>query len=59
MPVVQREVSAARAALAAFLGALIEVRLVGNPGPRKTADEITALVAELFGTAPTGGPLPW
>jgi hypothetical protein len=59
MPVVQREVSAARAALAAFLGALIEVRLVGNPGPRKAAEEITALVAELFGTAPTGRPLRW
>jgi hypothetical protein len=59
MPAVQREVSAARAALAAFLGALIEIRLVGNPGPRKAAEEITALVAELFGTAPTGRPLPW
>jgi hypothetical protein len=59
MPAVVREASAARAALAGFVGSLVDVRLVGNPGPRRAAEEITALVAELFATVPTGRPLPW
>jgi hypothetical protein len=48
MPTVMREVSAARAALVTFVGTLVDVRLMGNPGPRRAAEEITALIAELF-----------
>jgi hypothetical protein len=59
MPTVVREVSASRGAVAGFVGTLVDVRLVGNPGPRKAAEEIAALVAELFGRVPTGRPLPW
>jgi hypothetical protein len=59
MPTVMREVSATRGTVAEFVGTLVDVRLVGNPGPRKAAEEIAALVAELFGTVPTGRPLSW
>ncbi|UKD58605.1 hypothetical protein L3Q65_18380 [Amycolatopsis sp. FU40] len=42
-----------RKAMSAFLAALSEVRLVGNPGPRAAAERITAVMGELFGVLPT------
>jgi hypothetical protein len=63
MPTVVREVSASRGAVAGFVGTLVDVRLVGNPGPRKAAEEIAALVAELFGRCQLvdrcRGSVPW
>jgi hypothetical protein len=59
LPTVMREVGATRAAVAEFVGTLVDVRLVGNPGPRRAAENIAALVAELFGTVPTGRPFSW
>jgi hypothetical protein len=45
MPVLLGALDPFRAAIAAFLGALMEIRQVGNPGPRKAAEQITALLA--------------
>jgi hypothetical protein len=59
MPTVMREIGATRGAVAEFVGTLAHVRLVGNPGPRRAAEDIAALVAELFGSVPTGRPLSW
>jgi hypothetical protein len=47
-PALLRELSSTRATLTEFLGALAEIRLVGSPSPRKAAEEITAMVAELY-----------
>ncbi|NKQ54977.1 hypothetical protein HFP15_19010 [Amycolatopsis sp. K13G38] len=43
----------ARKAMSAFLAALSEIRLVGNPEPRAAAEEITAALGELFELLPT------
>jgi hypothetical protein len=55
-PAALREVSQGRSSLGDFLGAHAEVRLLGNPEPRRLAEEITALVTELFATMPIGRP---
>ncbi|WP_152546961.1 hypothetical protein [Amycolatopsis orientalis] len=47
------QVADARAAMSAYLAALSEVRLVGNPEPRAAAEEITAVLGELFDVLPT------
>lgn len=49
------DLGAARAANSAFLGACSAIRLVGNPEPRAAAEQITAIVSELFDTMPTTG----
>lgn len=59
MPTVMREIVATRDAVAEFVGTFVDVRLVGNPGPRRAAEDIAVLVAELFGTVPTGRPFSW
>jgi hypothetical protein len=43
---VMPDLSAFRPSLSALLGALSEIRLVGNPEPRKLAEEITTLLNE-------------
>lgn len=53
-PTLVRELNGARASAANLLGALSEVRMVGNPLPRKVAEEITALIGYLYETVPTG-----
>ncbi len=42
------DLSASRSAISALLAALSEIRLIGNPEPRKLAEEITTLLAELM-----------
>ncbi|MGK5520841.1 hypothetical protein ACSNN9_15980 [Micromonospora sp. URMC 107] len=58
-PTLVRELNGARACAASLLGALGEVRIVGNPMPRKVAEEITALIGYLYETVPTGRPAPY
>jgi hypothetical protein len=48
-----------REAMATFLGALLELRQVGNPEPRKAAEQITALLGELCGRIPSSQPSWW
>ncbi|QKV74124.1 hypothetical protein [Amycolatopsis sp. Hca4] len=43
----------ARKSFSGYLAALSEIRLVGNPEPRAAAEEITAIVAQLFDCIPT------
>ncbi|WP_326951293.1 hypothetical protein OG439_22435 [Amycolatopsis sp. NBC_01307] len=43
----------ARKSMSSFLAALSELRLVGNPEPRAAAEEITAILGELFTVLPT------
>jgi hypothetical protein len=42
------DLSAARESAAALLGVLSQIRLVGNPEPRRLAEEITTLLVELM-----------
>lgn len=51
-----RQAGAVRDALANFLGSLGEVRLGGATEPRKYAEQITALLGELFMKTPTRRP---
>ncbi len=55
-PTLVRELSGARACAVNLLGALGEVRMVGNPKPRIAAEEITALIGYLYETIPTERP---
>ena len=48
--------SATRDALAGFLGALGEIQLFGRPQPRAAAENITALLGELFSIIPIDRP---
>lgn len=43
----------ARKSFSGYLAALSEIRLVGNPEPRAIAEEITAIVGQLFDCIPT------
>jgi hypothetical protein len=47
-PQILPELAAARRAIADLLAALAEIRLVGNPEPRKLAEEIVTLLVELM-----------
>jgi hypothetical protein len=58
MPVLLGALDQFRAATAAFLDALMEIRQVGNPGPRKVDEQITALLGELYGLVSVRQP-PW
>lgn len=53
-PTLVRELNGARVCAANLLGALGEVRMVGNPMPRKAAEEITSLIGYLYEIVPTG-----
>lgn len=52
MPAFMREIGPVRSAVASFLDALQEIRLVGNPEPRAVAEELAALVSELLDRIP-------
>jgi hypothetical protein len=54
-PVLARAMTDSRAALAEFLAALAQVRLVGNPEPRAAAEETAALIGELAERLNMGG----
>lgn len=58
MPVLLAALHQFREATSTFLGALLEIRQVGNPEPRKAAEQITALLGELCGRTPASQP-PW
>jgi hypothetical protein len=49
-PTLIREVREARRTIAVFLNALTEIRMLGNPGPRAVAEDIAALMGELYET---------
>lgn len=55
-PTLVRELGKSRACLANLLSALAEIRMVGNPKPRKAAEEIVALIGHLYEILPTGRP---
>ncbi|MFI5590139.1 hypothetical protein ACIA5G_34190 [Amycolatopsis sp. NPDC051758] len=48
----------ARKSMAAYLAALSEIRLVGNPEPRAAAEEISAILGQLFAVLPTSKKAP-
>jgi hypothetical protein len=53
---VMTDLSASRSATSALLSALSEIRLVGNPEPRRLAEEITTLLVELMDARVRGKP---
>ncbi|MBQ1061375.1 hypothetical protein [Micromonospora sp. C41] len=55
-PTLVRELGSARACTATMLGALSEIRMVGNPAPRKVAEEVATLIGHLYETMPVGRP---
>jgi len=52
MRAVLTQLGTARADHAEFGGALLEIRMIGNPGPRAVAEEIASLVGELYARVP-------
>jgi hypothetical protein len=56
VPELLRVMKETRQCLAHLMATLVEVRMVGNPRPRASAEDIIALIGGMYGCLPAGRP---